>query len=208
MPEDRGFGDMAPATEGSHYALAYIRAAHIDDGSEALVYGATGAIGSAAVQIIKRLGAHVTAVCGSEQVELVAGLGADRVVSRTTTDFTADDERYDVVFDAVGKCSFQQCRKLLKPHGIWTSTDLGQLSQNPLLVLATRFSPPAMVSCGAEGHNQRVGTGSWLILDQAIDVSLNATSFHRTLVVAAPEPQPSAGVRQTRSRRSCQLPAG
>lgn len=140
MPDGQEFAVMAAATEGAHYALAYIRAAGVDDRSEVLVYGATGAIGSAAVQIIKSLGAQVTAVCAGEHVELVAGLGADRVIDRTTTDFTADAGRYDLVFDAVGKCSFRQCRKLLKRQGIWTSTDLGPLSQNPLLVLATRFS--------------------------------------------------------------------
>lgn len=140
MPAGRDFKVLAPATEGSHYALAYIRAAGVDDSSEVLVYGATGAIGSAAVQIIKSLGAHVTAVCGSEHIDLVTELGADRVIDRTTADFTADTQRYDLVFDAVGKCSFRQCRELLKPRGFWTSTDLGPLSQNPLLVLATRFS--------------------------------------------------------------------
>jgi len=140
IPDGRDFEAMAPATEGSHYALAYIRAARVDEASDALVYGATGAIGSAAVQIIKSLGAQVTAVCASEHLDLVAGLGADRVIDRTTTDFTADTQRYDLVLDAVGKCSFQQCRKLLKPRGTWASTDLGPLSQNPLLVLATRFS--------------------------------------------------------------------
>jgi NADPH:quinone reductase-like Zn-dependent oxidoreductase len=140
MPHGREFEVMAPATEGSHYALAYIRAAGVDDRSEVLVYGATGAIGSAAVQIIKSLGAQVTAVCGREHLELVSGLGADRVVDRTATDFTSDTQRYDFVFDAVGKCSFRQCRGLLKPRGSWTSTDLGPLSQNPLLVPATRFS--------------------------------------------------------------------
>jgi NADPH:quinone reductase-like Zn-dependent oxidoreductase len=92
------------------------------------------------VQIIKSLGAQVTAVCSSEHVDLVAGLGADRVIDRTTTDFTVDTHRYDLVFDAVGKCSFWQCRKLLKPRGTWMSTDLGPFSQNPLLALVTRFS--------------------------------------------------------------------
>lgn len=140
MPAGRDFERMAPATEGSHYALANIRAAGVNGRSEVLVYGATGAIGSAAVQIIKSLGARVTAVCSGEHVDLVAGLGADRVIDRTTTDFTADTHRYDFVFDAVGKCSFWQCRELLKPRGVWASTDLGPLSQNPLLVLATRFS--------------------------------------------------------------------
>ena len=121
MPDGRDFEVMAPATEGSHYALAYIRAADVGESSEVLVYGATGAIGSAAVQMIKSLGARVTAVCSGEHTDLVAGLGADRVVDRTTTDFTADTHRYDLVFDAVGKCSFGQCRKLLKPRGIWGS---------------------------------------------------------------------------------------
>jgi NADPH:quinone reductase-like Zn-dependent oxidoreductase len=140
MPDDRDFEVMAPATEGSHYALAYIRRAGVDDSSAVLVYGASGAIGSAAVQIIKSLGAQVTAVCSSEHVDLVARLGADRVVDRTVTDFTADTQDYDFVFDAVGKSSFWRCRNLLKPRGIWSSTDLGPLSQNPLLVLASRFS--------------------------------------------------------------------
>lgn len=140
MPDGRDFEAMAPATEGSHYALSYVRAAGVDDRSEVLVYGATGAIGSAAVQIIKSLGAHVTAVCSTEHVDLVAGLGADRVVDRTTTDFTTDTQRYDLVLDAVGKCSFRQCRELLKPRGLWASTDLGPLSQNPLLAQVTRLS--------------------------------------------------------------------
>lgn len=140
MPAGRGFGELAPATEGSHYALTTLRAAHVGYGTALLVYGATGAIGSAAVQLAKSFGARVTAVCSREHVELVAGLGADRVVDRTSSDFTLDEDRYDVVFDAVGKCSFRQCRPLLKPRGIWTSTDLGPWSQNPALALATRRS--------------------------------------------------------------------
>jgi NADPH:quinone reductase-like Zn-dependent oxidoreductase len=140
IPAGQDLDMMAATTEGSHYALAYIRAAGVDDRSDVLVYGATGAIGSAAVQIIKSLGARVTAVCSTEHVDLVAGLGADRVVDRAATDFTNDTRQYDLVFDAVGKCSFWQCRKLLKRRGMFTSTDLGPLSQNPLLVLATRFS--------------------------------------------------------------------
>jgi NADPH:quinone reductase-like Zn-dependent oxidoreductase len=140
MPDGWDFNTMAPATEGSHYALAHIQAAGVDANSQVLVYGATGSIGTAAVQIIKSLGGQVTAVCGHAQVDLVTRLGADRVIDRTTTDFTTDTQRYDLVFDAVGKCSFGRCRNLLKRRGVWTSTDLGPLSQNPMLVLATRFS--------------------------------------------------------------------
>ncbi len=100
------FEEAAPSTEGSHYALANIRAANIGATSEVLIYGATGAIGSAAVQLAKCLGASVTAVCRGEHVGLVASLGADRVIDYTAEDFTADGATYDVVFDAVGKTSF------------------------------------------------------------------------------------------------------
>jgi NADPH:quinone reductase-like Zn-dependent oxidoreductase len=79
----------------------------------------------------------VTAVCATEHVELVKGLGADRVIDYTIEDFTKDQQAYDVVHDAVGKSSFFRCRRLLKPGGIYLSTDLGPLSQNPILVLVT-----------------------------------------------------------------------
>jgi NADPH:quinone reductase-like Zn-dependent oxidoreductase len=102
-----------------------------------LVNGATGAIGSAAVQLVKSLGASVTAVCGAPHVELVRGLGADRIIDNTAEDFTKDQQTYDVVFDAVGKSSFGRCKRLLKPRGIYLSSDLGPLSQNPLLALLT-----------------------------------------------------------------------
>jgi NADPH:quinone reductase-like Zn-dependent oxidoreductase len=102
-----------------------------------LVYGATGAIGSAAVQLLRSLGARVTAVCDTDNVELVKGLGADRVVDYTTQDFTRDEQTYDLVMDAVGKSSFGRCKRLLKPHGIYLSSDLGPLSQNPFLALVT-----------------------------------------------------------------------
>jgi len=102
MPANVTFEEAAPSTEGSHYALACITKAKIASGQHVLVNGATGAIGSAAVQLLKRLGAVVTAVCDTEHVELVRGLGADRVVDRTAEDFTKDDQTHDVVFDAVG----------------------------------------------------------------------------------------------------------
>jgi len=137
MPADRTFEQVAPSTEGSHYALSYIRAAKIRSGQHVLVNGATGAIGSAAVQLIRSLGASVTAVCGAPHAELVRGLGADRVIDNTAGDFTQDEQTYDVVFDAVGKSSFGRCRRLLKPRGIYLSSDLGPLSQNPLLALIT-----------------------------------------------------------------------
>ena len=137
MPANVTYEEAAPSTEGSHYALSLIRKAKIRSGQDVLVYGATGAIGSAAVQLLKHLGADVTAVCDTENVELVRGLGADRVIDYTAEDFTKDERTYDVVLDAVGKSSFGRCKRLLKPGGIYLSTDLGPLSQNPILALIT-----------------------------------------------------------------------
>jgi len=137
MPANLTYEGAAPSTEGSHYALSLIRKAKIRSGQDVLVNGATGAIGSAAVQLLKHLGAEVTAVCDAEHVELVRGLGADRVIDYTAEDFTKDEQTYDVVLDAVGKSSFGRCKRLLKPRGIYLSSDLGPLSQNPILALVT-----------------------------------------------------------------------
>jgi NADPH:quinone reductase-like Zn-dependent oxidoreductase len=137
MPANVTFEQAAASTEGSHYALSLIRKAKVRSGQDVLVNGATGAIGSAAVQLLKALDAEVTAVCATEHVELVKGLGADRVIDYTAEDFTKDDQTYDVVLDAVGKSSFGRCKRLLKSGGTYLSSDLGPLSQNPILALVT-----------------------------------------------------------------------
>ncbi len=127
----------AAGTEGSHYALSMIRGAGVQRGDAVLVHGATGAIGSAAVQLLRSQGAEVTAVCATESVELVRGLGAGRVIDRTVEDFTQDRRTYDLVLDAVGKSTFGRCRRLLRPGGTYLSTELGPWAQNPLLALVT-----------------------------------------------------------------------
>ncbi|MEV0378928.1 NAD(P)-dependent alcohol dehydrogenase [Nonomuraea sp. NPDC050643] len=137
MPEGLTYEQAAPGTEGAHYALSVIHGARIRGGQDVLVYGATGAIGSAAVQLLKQLGVTVTAVCATKDVELVRGLGADKVVDYTAGDFTRDDRRYDAVIDAVGKSSFGRCKGLLKPRGVFIATDLGPYAQNPFLALLT-----------------------------------------------------------------------
>jgi len=137
MPANLTYEEAAPSTEGSQYALSFISKAAVQRGQDVLVNGATGAIGSAAVQLLNYLGAQVTAVCSTEHVELVRGLGADRVIDYRAEDFTKDEQTYDVVCDAVGKSSFGRCRRLLKPGGIFLSSDLGPLSQNPILALVT-----------------------------------------------------------------------
>jgi NADPH:quinone reductase-like Zn-dependent oxidoreductase len=137
MPAGVTFGETAPGTEGSHYALAFIRTARIQAGQDVLVHGATGAIGSAAVQLLKSRGATVTAVCDTANLELVRSLGADRVIDHTAQDFTKDEQTYDAVLDAVGKSTFGRCKRLLKPGGVYLSSDLGPWCQNLVLPLVT-----------------------------------------------------------------------
>ena len=125
IPHGSTFEQAAPSTEGSQYALNFFRRAKTESGQDVLVNGATGAIGSAAVQIAKSLELNVTAVCGTDHVELVRDLGAGRVIDYLSEDFTRDEQRYDLVVDAVGKSSFRRCHRLLKPGGIYTSSEPG-----------------------------------------------------------------------------------
>jgi NADPH:quinone reductase-like Zn-dependent oxidoreductase len=140
LPDGLDFAQSAPLTEGSHYALCSIRAAKIKKGNRVLVYGATGAIGSAAVQLLKHFGAYVVAVAGTAHISLVNSLGADEVIDYQTEDFTKTGHRFDFIFDAVGKSSFGQCRPLLKDKGIYISTELGKRSENIFLALFTPFT--------------------------------------------------------------------
>jgi len=156
IPANLKFVEAAPGTEGAHYALAFIRRAKIHHGQTVLVNGATGGIGSAAVQLLKGCGAHVTAVCATEHLELVSGLGADRVIDYTREDFTQGEEQYDVVLDAVGKTSFGRCRRLLKPGGSYSSSELGPFWQNPPLALVTAVLPGKTVVFPIPTDNQEV----------------------------------------------------
>ncbi len=141
IPDGVTFEQAAAATEGGHYALGFFERTGIEPGQKVMVYGATGAIGSAAVQLLVDLGADVTTVCGTDQVDLVAGLGPQRVIDYQSEDFTAAGDDYDVVLDAVGKSTFGACRPLLKPSGCYVSSDLGPWGQNPLLALVTPALP-------------------------------------------------------------------
>jgi len=156
MPVNVTYEEAAPSTEGSHYALTHIRAAKIQNGQDVLVYGATGAIGSAAVQLLKSLGANVTAVCDTDNLEMVRGLGANKVIDYTTEDFTNDEQAYDVVLDSVGKSSFSQCKRLLKPDGIYISSELGPAAQNPFLALIAPIHGGKKVMFPIPKHDQEM----------------------------------------------------
>jgi NADPH:quinone reductase-like Zn-dependent oxidoreductase len=156
IPDGLSFEEVAPSTEGAHYALSIIRKAGISRSQDVLVNGATGAIGSAAVQLLADLGVRVTATCGAAQLELVRGLGAERVIDREAVDFTKEDHRYDVVFDAVGKSSFGRCRAVLKSRGLYLTTDLGPWAQNVVLPVLTRIARGRRVMVPTPIENQEI----------------------------------------------------
>ncbi len=136
-PANMSYDESAAVCDGLMLALNYIGKINFINVKKILIYGASGSIGSACVQLVKYHGANITAVTNTKNLELVKSLGAETVIDYTKDDFTKDDQMYDVVIDAVGKSSFYRCKKLLKPGGIYFSTDLGFLSQNIFLALLT-----------------------------------------------------------------------
>jgi len=142
IPTNITYEQAAASTEGAHYAYNFIKKVNIESGQKILVNGATGAIGSAAVQLLKYYGVNVTAVCNTKNIELVKSLGANKVIDYTKENFTKDEEKYNFVFDAVGKSSFAKCKPLLQSGGIYISSDLGYMAQNVFLPLITPLMKP------------------------------------------------------------------
>ncbi len=142
IPDNISYEQAAASCEGTHYAYNFINKVDLKKGQDVLVNGATGAIGSAAVQLLKYFDVNVTAVCATKSIELVKSLGANRVIDYTKDDFTKDKQKYDFVFDTVGKSSFFKCKHLLKSGGIYISSDLGYLAQNIFLPLITLIIKP------------------------------------------------------------------
>jgi NADPH:quinone reductase-like Zn-dependent oxidoreductase len=136
-PANMSYEEAAGVCDGAFLALNYIRKIDFKRMPKILINGASGSIGSACVQLAKYCGGEITAVCNTKNLELVKSLGASEVIDYEREDFTKDGRLYDVVLDAVGKSSFFKCKKLLKPGGIYYSTDLGFLAQNIFLSLLT-----------------------------------------------------------------------
>jgi NADPH:quinone reductase-like Zn-dependent oxidoreductase len=124
-PAALSFEEAAAIYDGGSQALSALRVADAGPGRRILVYGASGSLGSAAVQIAKDRGAHVTAVCGTAHVELVRSLGADEVMDRQTEDFRSSGQTWDAFVDAVGKYAFRWARRSIRPGGLYVATDVG-----------------------------------------------------------------------------------
>jgi NADPH:quinone reductase-like Zn-dependent oxidoreductase len=122
-PAGLSFEESAAVCDGAVLALGCLRAASVRPGRSIMIYGTSGSIGTAAVQLASYLGADVTAVCGTENLELVRSLEAEHVIDYTQADFTQNGDAYDVVFDAVGMQSFGRCRDSIRPGGAYLATD-------------------------------------------------------------------------------------
>ena len=139
MPVEITFEQAAAVCDGAIAALTCLRSAHLREGQRIMIYGASGATGTAAVQLAKAFGADVSAVCNTKNLELVRSLGAEPVFDYTKEDFTKNGETYDVIVDAAGKHSFRRSRHSLNPGGTFVATDVGFLWHVPPLALLTRW---------------------------------------------------------------------
>ncbi len=147
MPAGMAFEDAAAVCDGAILALNAVRPAQLRKGQRILVYGASGSIGSAGMQLARHFGADVSAVCNTKNIELVKSLGADEVIDYTEEDFTTNGRRYDAILDAVGTLTFRDCRGSLKPGGVYLATDgLRNMVLSPWTALIgdkrVRFSVP------------------------------------------------------------------
>jgi NADPH:quinone reductase-like Zn-dependent oxidoreductase len=137
IPEGVGYAEIVACAEAAHYAYNFLNKVKLEPGNHVLVNGGTGAIGSAAIQMLKSKGITVSAVCHEINVEKVKALGADRVIALEKEDFTKEKIQYECVLDAVGKSRFSLCKPILKPGGIYISSELGPNWENLTLALTT-----------------------------------------------------------------------
>jgi NADPH:quinone reductase-like Zn-dependent oxidoreductase len=176
IPDGVSFEEAAAVCDGAALALACLRKAGPLEGRSVVVYGASGSVGTAGVQLAKHFGAHVTAVCTAKNIELVRSLGADAVVDYTREDFTRNGKTYDVVFDAVGKHSFRRSRRSLKPGGVFVETDLGFMWHAPLLVLVTKWAGTRKVRVGITRYSKQ----DVLLLEELLEAGRYRAVIDRT----------------------------
>ncbi|PHR10531.1 MAG: NAD(P)-dependent alcohol dehydrogenase [Aequorivita sp.] len=130
IPKNIEYKQAAASLEGAHYAYSFIHKVNIKSGQRILINGATGAIGSALLQFVRQYDVKIAATCNTKNIELIQTLGADKIFDYTKEDFTDKGEKYDFVFDTVGKSTFGKCKSILNKKGVYISSELGPYSQN------------------------------------------------------------------------------
>jgi len=145
IPKKISYTTAAASIEGAHYAYSFIHKVDLQAGQQVMIHGATGAIGSALLQLVRQYDVKITATSSTKNMDLVYSLGADKIYDYSKTDFTEQDDRFDFIFDAVGKSTYSQCKHLLKERGIYISSELGPYSQNVFYPLITMFSGKKVV---------------------------------------------------------------
>lgn len=139
IPENINYTQAVASLEGAHYAYTFIHKVNIQPGQKILINGATGGIGSALLQFVKQYNVKITVTCNTKNLKLIKSLGADEIYDYTKEDFTNSKEKYDFIFDAVGKSTFGKCKPLLKEKGVYISSELGPYSQNLFYAVTTSF---------------------------------------------------------------------
>jgi NADPH:quinone reductase-like Zn-dependent oxidoreductase len=188
-PTGMSFEEAAAVCDGAILTLMCLRRADLRKGRSILIYGASGSIGTAGVQLAKYFEADVTAVCNTKNIETVGSLGADKVIDYTQEDFTKNGQTYDVIFDAVGKHSFRQCRGSLKQGGIYLATD--GLHNLILALLTSRIGdkkvifpiPPRYTKKDVLFLKELIETGRYrAVIDRCYPLSdvVNATKYVET----------------------------
>jgi NADPH:quinone reductase-like Zn-dependent oxidoreductase len=137
IPDGLDFKHAAASIEGAHYAYSFIKKAKVQAGQKIFINGATGAIGSALLQLLGQYGVDINASCDTKNTGLIKSLGAKKIYDYTKEDFTKEKVHYDFIFDAVGKSTFGKCKPLLKKGGIYISSELGPYAQNIFFALIT-----------------------------------------------------------------------
>jgi NADPH:quinone reductase-like Zn-dependent oxidoreductase len=224
-PTGLSYEEAAAVPEGALLALTCLRPASPLRGKSALVYGAAGSIGTAAVQLLAHhFEAEVTAVCDTKDVEVVRSLGARDVLDRFREDFTKNGQTYDVIFDAVGKHSFRRGRRSLNPGGIYISVDVGFMYHLPLLALVTRFVGSRRATLGIGRYRKEdlllikelVDTGKYrpvidrrYALDEVVEATRYVESGQKTgnVVLRVIEAAPGQPPEPT-TKREDEVPAG
>ncbi len=140
IPGNINFKQAAASLEGAHYAYTFIHKSPIQAGQKIFINGATGAIGSALLQFVKQFDVEIAASCNTKNINLIKSLGAQRVYDFTKEDFTKGNEKYDFIFDAVGKSSFGKCKPILNKGGVYISSELGAYGQNLFFAISTAIA--------------------------------------------------------------------